>query len=320
MLPGSAAVKLLTLSDYVKTNSSGSQALPDVVGEEPNNFSFNNLPSLLKLKEFSLDNFTSIESNQVQMLIIDDLDEVHPEFSKSVLSAVEEELNKEWPNSVLFIVIGRPEAFQSVLSDPKLPAQRRRKVFDLRLPNLSTTGDIAALYKNYIDYKGEVAEEKFQENSIRVVQGNLFLKDSINRLALMNMFFDILRSDPNPSAESLQDALVEAMLNRNSLTHGRPAKNFPEYVTVLENIAAKYATNVVESGRFLVRSHDTVDSPHGPISVHKVLNYSGLCSMVPASSLANYYQFEPLWVHSYLVQQWNKRNVRGYKFENCRDL
>jgi hypothetical protein len=295
---------------------------------------FDSLPAVAQAIDYELESlFEVAECTQngglLPLIIIDDIDEVHSDTSKLILSSLDRfildtaEADKEF---VHVIVIGRSEGFNPWFQDSKRIGDiiEYLSVFHLNGPELVTSGDVEIIADSQFAFEnGMETWEKMKQDGeaadlvdgyLRYVEKHPFLTSSIRALRIALFITDRSSSSPDDSETELKQFLLDELLRLASDVHGRPLSNDLQYRRILEDIAVLYASEekVDDQGFFTVGLNDTVavmegEQSVGEVRVRDVLDHSGIAILEPASLSTARYRFEPAWVHSYLVELHNQR-------------
>jgi hypothetical protein len=115
-------------------------------------------------------------------------------------------------------------------------------------------------------------------------------------------------------------------LRRASNIHRRPLPDNAQYRNILEEIAVLYAAEekVDDEGFFTVGFNETVPVMEdgrsvGEVYVRDVLDHSGIAILEPASFSTARYRFEPIWVHSHLVELYNQSSIPDHEYRSCHE-
>lgn len=299
------------------------------------------LPKIIQPASFNLDVFLTEhgckdQNNELKkVIIIDDLDEIHPDSSKLILELLDQLLVKERsanPNGFLSLfILGRPEAFSEWLSDAHHSYARNFNDFNINGPGFKYTSDIELMAMNYFMYmKHTNLTKKNIESLNNSFLGKEYLfSSSANNLSNSNYTIKRLIEDSEYTDIEIKDKLFSDYLARNSSSHNRPRKSGKKgeiYKRLLQNIAAKYINNIDKNGYFEVDISDSVNVVNDlknnievlgdisgceekliPFNVQQTLEYSGIVSLLPINDKIKKYRFRPFWAHRYLI---NKRNYR----------
>lgn len=291
--------------------------------KEPGSFRFN---SLLKDAECELDSTPEI-------VIIDDLDELHPDTAALILKSIDKMVqpSKRQKGIFHFIVFGRPEAFSQWLSNSHY--ERPEEFFNASItgPQYLKDSDLKLMIMNFFNYKmARKSSESERKDIISSIQANPYLfHTQLGNLSNGNFVAkEIL--DEESKGSIIRDNLFQNFLGRNSGSHNRPQPTGAKgvvYKNLLQNIAAAYAGNVDSEGYFRVGVSDSIavaknvneknvdllvkqgscDVEHYNFNVQQALEYSGVVSIIPIDEKVKKYSFSPFWLHKYLVE---KRKTR----------
>jgi hypothetical protein len=232
--------------------------------------------------------------------------------------------------------VGRGEGFAPWYQDSKRNDDivEFLSVFRLNGPEFMTTGDIEILANNQFAFVlgTEIWEQMIQDGTaaelidgyIRYVDRHPILTYSIRTLAIATMIADRSRSSVDDSEADLKAFLFDESLRRASNTHNRPLSSDTQYRRILEEIAVRYAAEekLDDEGFFTVGFNDTVPVMEdgrsvGEIYVRDVLDHSGIAILEPASFSTARYRFEPVWVHSHLVELRNQSLNPNHEYLSC---
>src|SRR5690606_35710637 len=167
--------------------------------------------------------------------------------------------------------------------------------------------------------------ESFVDSVAQALDEHPFLTYSMGNLAVGNVVIEQTAPDLEISEHSLKRGLFDDILLRNAGTHGRPGADSEHegaYRRALEDIAARYA-NVDASGRFIVRSEDTVEAfgddgeSLGSLRVRNVLNRAGVAFLTEPVMATTRYRFDPFWLHGHLIERRNQRLIENYSPMGC---
>ncbi len=305
---------------------------------------FDSLPTVARANEYELNSILEVANCKqndelVRLIIVDDIDEVHSETSNLILKSLDRfTLDAAQSNEdfIHVIVVGRGEGFATWYQDPKRNDDivKYLNVFHLNGPEFVTTGDVAALANNQFAFVfgAEIWDQMKKDGTaagliddyVRYVQKHPLLTYSIRALAIATMITDRSSSSPDDREADLKAFLFDELLRRASNTHNRPLPSDSQYRRLLEEIAVLYAGEgkVDAEGFFTVGFNDTVPveedgRPVGEVFVRDVLDHSGIAILEPASFSTARYRFEPVWIHSHLVELRNQRSIDNYEYLSC---
>ena len=271
------------------------------------------------------------------LVIIDDLDEVHPDVAAIILRRVDDFILAGAPGAgsfIHFLVVGRPEGFADWLADPHRTEENNAilDMFTLAAPRYETAGDLDFRVRGYLDFSNQLAEVEattgvvpYVESVTSGVDGNPFLTYSMGNLAVGNVAIEHTRPGADASEQPLKTALFDDILQRAADSHGRPEAGDalgPVYLRLLEDIAARYVA-VGDDGSFEVASEDrqpVFDAGGallGEVQVRQALNHAGIAYLQSVNALSARYRFDPFWIHGHLVERYDLRTVPGYTYRTC---
>ena len=288
-------------------------------------FSFSSLPTLKNPKDFSflqLLEMAEIDLGGVQdrplMVLIDGIDEVHPEFSELILLAIHNYIKKldsfGNPTFAHIFVLGRPEGFKEYLTgryhQPEYFRYLKDNIFVMKVPEIRTAGDLRVVVEEYQSAFGRLRQNPLNNLKEMVVQHD-FVLYTMQYLSYSNFLIQeaaLLSASQMRSSEQLKDKMLSGAIDRNKGSHGRPASNNKYYYELLRKIAKKYASEIDDQGFFEVNAQDDLISievgSQGKLhfKITDVLDRSGLAFLDPPDFAVPRYRFEPIWIHRYLVE------------------
>jgi hypothetical protein len=305
---------------------------------------FDSLPAVAQANEYELESILEVANCKqndelVPLIIVDDIDEVHSETSNLILKSLDEfildaaELNEDF---VQVIAVGRAEGFAPWYQDSKRNDDivEFLSVFRLNGPEFMTTGDLEILANNQFAFvlgteiwdgmKQDGTAAELIDGYIDYVEWHPLLTYSVRTLAIATMITDRSSSSPDDSEADLKEFLFEELLRRATNTHSRPLPSNVQYRRILEEIAVRYAAEekLDDEGFFTVGFNETVPVMEdgqsvGEVYVRDVLDHSGIAILEPASFSTARYRFEPVWVHSHLVELWNQSIDSNHTYRAC---
>ncbi len=268
-----------------------------------------NLIALLKLGKIDP------SLSQPSIIVIDDIDEVHPSYSSYILNEICQSLNEATENCIPrhFIIMGRSEGFRNYSVQNRCQRSfEQNRVFELKPAKLITKGDLRNMILNYNAHEAElpVNVEKTLNNLIIILKKFPWVNPMLGNLSQVNTLIETASEGHDYTRKSLQKSLFSGLLQRNNITHGRPKSDNILYKYSLILIAKKYQCNINEDGYFNVLYPATISfypvadcKNRISLKVEDVLNYSGLIQLYPFDKKTLMYRFEPRWVHEYLASE-----------------
>lgn len=269
----------------------------------------NSLDKLLTLANER--NSEAQEMREGCVVIIDDLDEIHPTSSNDILRIIGKSAVADKRVRHLFF-FGRTEAFRGHLS--KIKRHFPSRTFRMKSYNCSNTTELLSAIlcindvrdnpQNYdIKYIVDLIEEKaFLWEMIQTFKG----------LAMVTSASLSWSGKDNLEELQMKKALYDELMRRNRKTHGRGVEYEKEYQSALTEIAKQYLNEAIDNeGKFSVGMTDPieflVEDQKGQklkkrFLVQDVLSYSGLVEIYPVNTSTQDYRFLPTWIHSYLVE------------------
>jgi ATPase family associated with various cellular activities (AAA) len=291
---------------------------PDlVIGEKTYN-----LPTLQNLSDLKFDNIFKNgnccdEVSCKPIVILDDLDEIHPELAQRVLEIVENEANNLAlvPHPKNILIFGRPEGFSYWLKERRrhAPANLTSPLI-IKTPEYKTYGDLKLLMEATDKRHNRTSSNKDTEVFFQTILSHKWLSYNVGNIMLANFVRESSTANPTYNDKDLMNRLFNNILDYDKESHDRPNMGDSIYLKALEQIAAKYADQAAKNdGYFEVNFEDTIrlyddDCKFvGEVSVRNVLNNSGIVFLNPADFKTAKYNFQPFWIHPFLVQRWNER-------------
>jgi hypothetical protein len=295
---------------------------------------FDSLPTVAESNEYDLESVLEVagctgNGGSAPLLIFDDIDEIHSETSRLVLKSLDEYVLQAAESDEAFvrvIVVGRAEGFAPWYQDSKRNGSivPLLQVFHLNGPEFLTNGDLEVLANNQFAFVNgadtwqEMTEDgkaaELIDGYVRYVEEHPSLSYSIRMLSIATFIADRSNSNPDDSENEMKQFVFDELLRRATNVHGRPLPFDEQYKRILEDVAALYSADeeVDGQGFFTVDLDDTVQvmsngESTGEVFVRDVLDHSGIAILEPASLSTARYRFEPVWVHSHLLEQLNQR-------------
>jgi hypothetical protein len=115
---------------------------------------------------------------------------------------------------------------------------------------------------------------------------------------------------------AIEQAYFDAWLERDHASDNRPSPSHPAhldlYIRLLQEVAVKYLVenHVDDQGFFEVGRDDRICVTHLgrelSFPVRQILNRSGMKHVDPCQPEPLKYRFEPIWLHRFLVEQYNR--------------
>ena len=165
---------------------------------------FNELPAIADPTAFELESLLTaadcyVDDTLVPLVVIDDLDELQDTSSTTILEAIDNFILGGAPGAgpfVHIIVIGRPSAFATWLTDPERTEDNNANLsrFGLRGPTYRTAGDLEFRVRGYLDFVGELEATEaagelgdYVASVTHAVSTHPFLTYSLSNLAVGNV-------------------------------------------------------------------------------------------------------------------------------------
>jgi hypothetical protein len=235
---------------------------------------------------------------------------------------------------IRFIVAGRPEAFNTWLTDPGRTDSNSaiEDPFTLNAPRFQTGGDLDFRVREYLVYSGQLDGleasgqlDGYITSVTDAVASNPFLTYSMGILAVGNIAIEHTKPGADEGEQQIKVGLFDDIIERGAATHRRPDAGSAlagPYLRLLEDIAARYA-DVGDDGVFEVLSEDKMEVRDdagallGEVRVRDVLDRGGAAFFTSAFAADTRYHFDPFWVHAHLVERYNQRTIPGYAYRTC---
>ena len=292
---------------------------PDLrIGEK----SFNDLPSLrnindLKFADIIRSGGCCDEKSCKPTVILDDLDEIHPELAQSILEVIENEASNlsPIPHPKNIIVMGRTEGFSYWLRERRRdPPTNLISTFIIKTPEYKSFGDLKILMEETDKTHQRQSTDNDAEDFVKLIQSHKWLTYSIGNIALANFVKESSMANSTYEDRQLMDRLFNNIVDYTKESHKRPNTADSVYLKAFEQIAARYGEQAAQKdGYFEVNFEDTIKLYDdecqfvGEVSVRNILNNSGMIFLDPVNFKTPRYRFEPFWIHSYLARRWNER-------------
>lgn len=257
------------------------------------------------------------------LVLIDDLDEIHPDSATSLLNKLAEYISKAASNTQV-LVFGRPEAFAPFYRATN-PSNRDRLSphVDIAPPAYNTQREfelLAADWAAYIKRKKGIQldhPEKVGARLFEYARRWNWVYESVHSLYLGNFLCESLWREQNWKEDDLKNAVIGEVFHRAQDTHGRPEYSHTLYRQLILEIAAESANKTdTRTGLFSVRDWTIPIRPKAgetdDISVERVLSLSGLAELVPADFEDQHWRFSPQWLHAYLVDEYNRQEQANW--------
>ena len=325
--PGKVYGSLIKQTPQLSSSEVVLGTLPEIM--EPGSFSFD---CMLEDSKCSLIS----NNNHSEVIIIDDLDEIHPNSSKFILESVDdyvEEAQKfNEKKSINFIILGRPEAFSKWLSDSHHKNPINFKKFCINGPQYTHKKDIDLMVLSYFMFRERKMPPKQLFNKVAeiIFSNNYLYHTTANNLSNANFTIKRLHENQSYSENQLKNKLFTDFIGRNNSSHNRPAMTGEKgelQLRLFQNIATKFINKIDKNGYFEVDISDIVNvvtnnidkqidvlniSPTCDVqtiafNIQQTLEYSGIVEIEPVSEKAKKYKFSPFWIHRFLVE---KRSLR----------
>lgn len=282
---------------------------------------FNELPGLRDQTRFTFSDIlqeTGCCSSKAckELVILDALDELHPELSKFLLEIIDNALRSktEAPLPPRILIVGRPEGFHYYLKDRSRTPDVKPTTIQFELPKYVSKGELNVLFRDLYGNQKRVVSETEQDKFTSLITSNSWLTYTVSYLAyarFLNEYVPLANQEGNP-----KKALFDNILESNYESHRRPQIDNAVYVGLLEEIAAKYSEYAAANDGFFVVNFEDVVSVYpddqataklGTLPVREILNRSGIAFLDPADVRRIQYRFQPQWIHGHLIERWNSR-------------
>lgn len=253
------------------------------------------------------------------VVLIDDLDEIHPQSSDSLLRTLGVSALKDSRVRHVFF-FGRTEAFREHLTSSKRHYASR--TIRLNPHRFASATELVSAIENIYKY-ADNPKDYDVKYIVSLAEEHPFIWEMIHTLKGLAMIVDVSRvwKGKDLNHYQMKTDLFDLLLSRNKGTHGRPDSNSLEYNLALTKIARMYAEEAsINGGYFKVRESENVRFPsiegngsegERRFLVQEVLSYSGLVEIKPGDSDVQTYRFLPTWVHPFLVERYIRENNRA---------
>jgi hypothetical protein len=273
------------------------------------------------------------------ILIIDSIDELHPDSAKSLLKRIDDFINtrREEDDGVVqsrrrflrVFVVGCPEAFTDYYRIAQGGVPKARPI-RLREPCYRSSDDLVGAGMSVAQFNvlGGQANPKVEEhmtrNAIEFVKEHPWLEQSFYNLSAFgdlirfsDIYSDRLRPPHSLRDEyQLQEVFFESLIARARSNYNRPASRSQEYILLLEEIACKFAgpRQIDKNGYFMLTPNDFVaievnvgkHSRTVSYLAEAVLNRSGVVELDSVDRFPRY-RFYPSWVGTHLLERHRRR-------------
>ena len=254
------------------------------------------------------------------LVLIDDLDEIHPDSVPGLLDKLAEYVSK--PNaSTQILVFGRPEAFAAFYRATNATNRDRLSPpVELFPPAYGTQHEFELLAMDWAEYarrkKGlhinnpqEIGQRLYQ-----YAQRWSWVFESVHELYLGNFLCESLRQHPTWTEKELKKHVVDEVFDRANRTHNRPAFNHALYRDLILDIAAGSADKTDPQTGFFEVQNWSIRVPWkvgatDDILVERVLGLSGVAKLSPANYENESWKFEPRWLQEYFLQEYNEHQL-----------
>jgi hypothetical protein len=268
-----------------------------------------NFTDFLRIAEFR----EFLSSDKI-FLVVDELDELHPDSRQLILSLIDEfaQINNTL-RTFRFIhvfVLGKQELFHEYLKGRKLNGQR----FEIYPPIYTSGHDLNVLKMDYETYFDQNIPATAIEDVKVLFRANPFLIPTMNNLFRSNFMISEAGVLKDWDEVSIKNVLFERTLERIQDTHQRPGPGNELYVRALQQVAIKYINKIDDQGNFEVSKTDTVrfrmDEKYWAFNVLELISNSGLIRIDLSNTEQNRMRFQPIWLHRYLVEnEWSEMSI-----------
>jgi hypothetical protein len=267
------------------------------------------------------------------ILIIDSIDQIHPESAKSLLVRLDDYVKRRkeideqagTPSVLQIFVVGRPEGFSEYYKISEGGGLKELPI-ELETPSFQTTGDLRVAAESVVRFNlfggGQNAHDgkirRAADKAIRFMNNYYFLRECPYNLSEFGELVKVSdKYGVNLSEYYLKELFFGFLLGRNRASHNRPTVQIEDYTRLLEEIAYRYRDKVDKEGYFFVTPGDLVhidvevegkrETRTSSYLVEAVLNRSGVAYLNPVNLYVPRYRFYPSWVHEYLYSRYMKR-------------
>jgi hypothetical protein len=162
----------------------------------------------------------------------------------------------------------------------------------------------------------QAVDASFEKTFSQWAQARPYLNEMLRNLAGNSMVreiaFERLTENRECSEQAIKRAYIQACLDRNAGSHGRPNSDDsqlgPLYLQLLISIAQRMTQpdRLNDQGFFVPRDGETISVAYNGLeytfSIQQVLDRSGLVFVDPLLTDNPAYRFEPIWVHRTLLE------------------
>lgn len=243
-----------------------------------------------------------------ESILIDDMDEMHPDFISEIIQAIKVFKQKPEYSEVQFFLFGRPEGFKKYFQKKSFDCD----FYEMLPGKYLTKGDLKLVINDYNKhFNPDVHFDSTLNALTKMLRDYDFMPYTAGNLSLSNFSIQEASKMENFSENEIKERLLIDILRRNHGSHGRPLKENNLYFSILQQIAKKYYSQIDENGYFEVKANETInltytlngESTKMSFDVQEVLDRSGIIFMNPVSFISPYYKFDPIWIHDYLAKE-----------------
>ena len=299
---------------------------PELIYGLKGEYAFNNMDAIEKDKFKGGEFFADFDKQN--LVLVDDLDEIHPEsvtWFLDVLCDFAANLN----SNTQIVVFGRPEAFYAFYAESN--AEGRAALSGsvvLEFPTYLTKHEYSLHATDWAAFMARTQHseiknaEQIADRIFDYSQRWSWVSESMRQLYLANFLAESIWRQPKWSEKELKKRVVAAIVDRAHTTHNRPELANELYHDLILRIANDSAGRIdPTTGCFTTQDWSIAAKPgdldKGDIRVHRVLSLSGLAKLQPANWVAQQWRFEPLWLHEYFVDEYNKKRYPHWWLTVC---
>lgn len=263
----------------------------------------------VSLVDQTVDGLISTASKEGMVLILDGLDELHPDVAVHVTNRVRAQLQNK--NAQVY-VLGRPEAMPKVMDDTENLVESRHT---LAFPRYDAFADVITRWNNWVLFRQSKFKIPIDNNTslprlAEILRRSPTACSSFSHLVVSNWIISQGRLWVDQVGQlfpetQIQATLFEELLRRNADTHDRPKEAESEYVDLLGRFVYEFM-DPFESGEFKIPFAARFDDNNDLPTPRALLNYSGLININPVDD--QLYSFQPGWVPLELIRRYARHH------------
>jgi hypothetical protein len=277
------------------------------------------------------------------ILIIDSIDEIHPDSARSLLVRIDDYIKEREEEGreggfLRVFVLGRPEGFTDYyrITQGGVYKTRPVKLVGPKLKEQDKRDAVRSAARFVLGAKAGEADEavdNMTNNTLKFINSyngpSKWLDESFENIAALNDLVKVANDVQGTTLRKaefdfeLKEIFFQSLLARARASHNRPLWQTEKYVELLVKIANRYDSRKDKNGCFLVTPTDSVEirvtdgrGTHNlSYCVESVLNRSGVAEIDSPNLYVPRYRFYPPWLHQHLVDRtvnmYRRRMPRG---------